>query len=400
MKKYHVALSFAGEDRKYVDKVAKRLQTEGVRVFYDKFEETKLWGKDLYTYFSDVYQNQAFFTVMFISEPYTEKLWTNHERKSAQARAFSENKEYVLPAFFDTTVEVPGVLKTTGYVDLSKLTPEQFAGKIIKKLKDSAVMLVTETHFSYSDAARADVDFPIKNRDEVSKIVTALRSYNWYKQSPAIEEIFDLDWSKRTPDEAFVLGRNIYQCADGGEHSAEAIMKDLRRWLAKLPAEWAEHVLNGMFYEAYFDHEGKFRGSKLKSKFLSELFAIGTVAKYERSIAYVQYALDPYRGSLGVLPNKTPEILRVIVRINAKDPPVLTSVKCQGKEQLNTAGKGADDPGWRFSFRGFTLEEFPELLIKFWNIPEGHLEVKYDKHLPTTTKVHLVKGKSLGALRV
>jgi hypothetical protein len=400
MKKYHVALSFAGEDREYVDKVAKRLHVEGVRVFYDKFEETKLWGKDLYTYFSDVYQNQAFFTVMFISEAYKEKLWTNHERKSAQARAFSENKEYILPAFFDTSVDVTGVLKTTGYVDLSKLTPEQFADKIVEKLQDSGVMLVTDIHFSYSDAARADIDFPIKHGDEVSEIVTALRSNNWYKQNPAVEKIFKIDWSKRTPDEAFVLGRNIYQCADGGENTAKAIMKDLRRELARLPTEWAEHVLNGMFYEVYFDHEGKFRGPKLKNKFLSELFAIETVAKFEKSIVYVQYVLDPYRGSLGVLPNKTSEILKVSVQIDAKDPPVITSVKCQGKEQLITVDEDAEDPGWRFSFRGFTLERFPELLIEFWNIPEGHLEVKYDKDLPATTKVHLAKGKSLGTMRV
>src|SRR6185437_12782717 len=135
MKKYHVALSFAGEDRRYVDKVANRLRAEGVEVFYDKFEDTKLWGKDLYEYLSDVYQNQAFFTVMFISEAYKDKLWTNHERRSAQARAFSENKEYILPAFFDTSVEVPGVLKTTGYVGLSGVTPEEFAEKIVEKLR-------------------------------------------------------------------------------------------------------------------------------------------------------------------------------------------------------------------------------------------------------------------------
>lgn len=58
-KKFHVALSFAGEDRVYVDAVAKALQAEGVDVFYDKFEEVDLWGKDLYTHLSDVYQNRA-----------------------------------------------------------------------------------------------------------------------------------------------------------------------------------------------------------------------------------------------------------------------------------------------------------------------------------------------------
>ena len=400
MKKYNVALSFAGEDREYVEKVAKRLQMKGVKVFYDKFEDTMLWGKDLYTYFSDVYQNQAFFTVMFISEAYKKKLWTNHERKSAQARAFSENREYILPATFDITVEVPGVLKTTGYLDLSKLTPHQFADKIIDKLQNSSVMLVTEPHFSYSDSAMADIDFPIKHGDEVSEIVLALRSSNWYKQGPSIEKIFELDWSKRSPDEAFVLGRNIYQCADGGENNAKAIMNDLRRGLARLPVKWAEHVLNGMFYEVYFNREGTFRGSKLKSKYISELFAIETVKKYEKSVAYIQYALDPYRGSVGVLPNRTPEVLNVSLEIDAKDPPVINSVKCQGKEQLIPADEDADEPGWRFSFRGFTLDSFPELLEEFWNIPEGHLVVEPDKHLSATTKVRLIKGRAMGTLRV
>lgn len=400
MKKYHVALSFAGEDRSYVDNVAKRLQEKGVKVFYDKFEDVNLWGKDLYTYLSDVYQNQAFFTIMFISEDYKRKLWTNHERKNAQARAFSENREYILPAFFDTSVEVPGVLKTTGYVDLSTLTPEDFADKIIDKLEKSDVMLVTTVHYSYSEAARADVDFPIRNGDEVSEIVTALRSSDWYTQSPAIQKIFSIDWNKRTPDEAFVLGRNIYQCADGGENRAKAIMIDLRRELAKFPADWAEHILNGMFYEAYFNHEGKFRGSKLKIKYLSHLFGIETVARFEKSIKYIQYVLDPYRGSLGVLPNKTPEVLRIRVKVEEADPPLVTSVKAQGKEQLVTISEGEDDPGWRFSYRGFSLDVFPEQLMKFWNIPEGHLEIKYDQDLPGTTRVHLLKGKTLGTLKV
>ncbi len=76
--KYHVALSFAGEDRKYVEAVANKLQSCSVRVFYDKFEETKLWEKDLYTYLSDVYQNRALYTVVFVSKAYADKVWTNH----------------------------------------------------------------------------------------------------------------------------------------------------------------------------------------------------------------------------------------------------------------------------------------------------------------------------------
>ena len=71
---YHIALSFAGEDRDYVDRVAKLLKDRGVEVFYDRFEEDTMWGKDLYTYLSDVYHKRARFTVMFISQAYANKL--------------------------------------------------------------------------------------------------------------------------------------------------------------------------------------------------------------------------------------------------------------------------------------------------------------------------------------
>src|SRR5690349_8525080 len=106
---FDVALSFAGEDRPYVDRVAHELRDRGVKVFYDLFEEADLWGKDLYARLSDVYQRRARFTVMFISAKYAEKLWTNHERRAAQARAFQEAQEYILPARFDET-DIPGVL--------------------------------------------------------------------------------------------------------------------------------------------------------------------------------------------------------------------------------------------------------------------------------------------------
>ena len=50
MYEYDVVLSFAGEDRVYVQDIAKKLKAKGIKVFYDEFEEAKLWGKDLYQY--------------------------------------------------------------------------------------------------------------------------------------------------------------------------------------------------------------------------------------------------------------------------------------------------------------------------------------------------------------
>lgn len=45
MSKYHIALSFTGEDWNYVERVATHLRKNGVKVFHDKFEEATHWGK-------------------------------------------------------------------------------------------------------------------------------------------------------------------------------------------------------------------------------------------------------------------------------------------------------------------------------------------------------------------
>jgi hypothetical protein len=132
--KYEVALSFAGEDRQYVEKTADELKRRHVSCFYDGYELAAIWGKDLYAHLDEIYRHRSKYTVMFISKHYAQKLWTNHERKSAQARAFAESREYILPARFDDT-EVPGLLPTVGFVDLRKLTPSELADLIVKKLR-------------------------------------------------------------------------------------------------------------------------------------------------------------------------------------------------------------------------------------------------------------------------
>lgn len=129
---YVVALSFAGEDRKYAKELAQVLTANSINVFYDEYEEATLWGKNLYTHLSEVYQKQARFCVMFLSQHYAQKLWTNHEREAAQARAFQENKEYILPIRLDNT-EIPGILPTIGYLKWSNA--DSIANAIIKKLK-------------------------------------------------------------------------------------------------------------------------------------------------------------------------------------------------------------------------------------------------------------------------
>jgi hypothetical protein len=130
---YDVCLSFAGEDRAYVERVARALTELGVRVFYDKHEEVTLWGKNLYDHLDYVYRKAARFCVLFVSRHYASRIWTNHELQSIQARVLRENKEYVLPARFDAT-EIPGLRETIGYLTLRGRSPRQLATLICNKI--------------------------------------------------------------------------------------------------------------------------------------------------------------------------------------------------------------------------------------------------------------------------
>ena len=132
-KQYEVALSFAGEQREYVESVARVLDSRGIPIFYDGFERIDLWGRDLAEEFHEVFAHRAALAVMFISKEYVEKSWPRHERRSILSRAIQERTEYVLPVRFDDTV-VPGMPSTVKYERADDHTPEKLAAMIAEKL--------------------------------------------------------------------------------------------------------------------------------------------------------------------------------------------------------------------------------------------------------------------------
>lgn len=396
MHKYHVALSFAGEDREYVEKVASALRDAGVDVFYDMFDEVNLWGKDHYSHLSDVYQNRAIFTVMFVSAAYRDKLWTNHERKSAQARAFTDSSDYILPAQFDETIEIPGLLKTTGYVPLARKSPDQLAVMIAQKLQKAGVRLSAQ--FNYSAPAKADIDFPLRKGKLACDLIRAMKSYTWGSQAPAVSQFLDSDWSSFSADELFVLGRNIYQCACGGERRALGAVTNIRRELAAHTDDDALDVLNGMLFEVYFDSRGEFRGEKVKGRCIDELLTIQPVARFKPSINFIRRALEPYTSSLLIRPNIDPERVRIHLAVRRTDPPTVYSVLVNGVEHLRRISGEAniDSRLWRFSYQAFKQKDLTSELAEQWAIPEPQLEMTCAPQIDA--KIKLVLSKDMGII--
>lgn len=134
---YDVALSFAGEQRPLAEALAEGLKREGLRVFYDGFEQASLWGENLYDHLHDVYFQKARYCLLIASNDYASKVWTNHERQSAQARALNEKGAYILPLRVDDT-EIPGLRPTVSYVDTREKSVEAIVELVVEKVRREA----------------------------------------------------------------------------------------------------------------------------------------------------------------------------------------------------------------------------------------------------------------------
>ncbi len=173
--RYDVTFSFAGEDRATAEKLARLLRRSGARVFYDAWEQADLWGKDLYQHLDTVYRSAARYCVIFVSDHYVKNAWAKHELKSAQARAFGENAEYILPVLLDDA-QLPGLPPTVAHIDARTTPLAEIAQIFLTKLGidrevDVAKLLASE---DAEDRARALTEIALHGSPEYFQEVTDL----------------------------------------------------------------------------------------------------------------------------------------------------------------------------------------------------------------------------------
>ena len=135
---HDAALSFAGEQRKFVSEVANIFQSEGIDIFYDEFYEGKLWGENLAEYLWNIYYKQSKYCIMFISTEYITKAWPTHEKRLAIAKEIETLGGYILPVRFDDS-EVPGLDPDIKYIRANTKWPEEGKGKDPKEIVDAFI---------------------------------------------------------------------------------------------------------------------------------------------------------------------------------------------------------------------------------------------------------------------
>lgn len=175
--KYQVALSFAGEQRDYVERVSRALNKLGVIHFYDNDNRSVLWGKNLTQYLDEIYSQKSRFVVAFVSKQYREKIWAKWEMASAQNRALRQTDEYLLPVYFDD-VQLPGLIGSLGHIDAHTTSPEELAALIYEKVTGKEPNIIRSDTLPTHDQAlsRPRVNFYEQELQALQKIYCDLQA--------------------------------------------------------------------------------------------------------------------------------------------------------------------------------------------------------------------------------
>jgi len=131
--RYEVAISYAGEDKKIAEELAKRLRDKNIKVFIDRFSQADLWGKNLSNEFKELFGPKADYVLTLISKHYVVKDWTDFEFTVARGEAKKRNREFILPIRLDNAPMV-GLRSDICYLDYRKDGPKVIVNTLLQKL--------------------------------------------------------------------------------------------------------------------------------------------------------------------------------------------------------------------------------------------------------------------------
>lgn len=133
-KRFKVALTFPGERRDSVEKIADLL-VEALgekRVFYDKYFEAELARPDLDIYLQKIYHAKSELVVVFLCAEYEKKEWCGLEWRAVRDLIKNRRTSDIMPIRFDDT-HIRGLFSIDDYINAKDHTPEQIAEYIIER---------------------------------------------------------------------------------------------------------------------------------------------------------------------------------------------------------------------------------------------------------------------------
>ncbi len=110
---YDFALSFAGEDRPFAQRLYDHLAELGFSVFYDQAEQHRILAEDLEEFLGPIYRSGASYVIAILGRQYGQRRWTKFESDQFRGR-FGDRRIIpiwaadAMPTAFDMTAGIGG----------------------------------------------------------------------------------------------------------------------------------------------------------------------------------------------------------------------------------------------------------------------------------------------------
>ncbi len=188
----------------------------------------------------------------------------------------------------------------------------------------------------YSEEAMCDALFRFQKGSKIKEIVDGLKIRVWDTQKAAMAEIASIDFTAASANELFILGRNIYQAADGNCFAAQGFIDDFGLKQYILPQAKC-HILCGMAYEMYFDSKNQFRFTYKKGKY-TDLISLLELQEFYSSRQFIVSKLVKIDTCPIYIPGQN-ELMNIAVQCKREDDGIhVTDIIYNGRSVLFSSG--------------------------------------------------------------
>ena len=201
--------------------------------------------------------------------------------------------------------------------------------------------------------------------------IDQLKSYNWYKQNPAIDRIMKIG-KVGAPDtevnrsSVFVLGRNILQSAEGSSGSAITFIENFSSYIKNWEPCFKKALIDGILFEIYFDSNAEVRPRRFKATYFDEIMNNIKQMHIDKPYEFINSRLGKVKNRFVPLVG-TDTIYKFNFKINSDGE--TTSLTCNGK---NISETFKQTYGTIFS----KSSQIKNSLMLYYGISPNHIQVE------------------------
>ena len=225
----------------------------------------------------------------------------------------------------------------------------------------------------YSTEAYEDARYIIFIDGFIKEIVEDLKSHTWPIQERGINKVEKINYKDVSSNDLFVLGRNIYQAADGNCFAVQNFI-DRFDGAESIPNAAKLHILNGMLYEIYFDSSNRFR-EEFKLGYFDAVLKCCEKQAYYASKEFISSQLYKQKDVLLYYPGQN-ELLELCVFLEKNnDGVLLNDIAYKGRSVLYF-WNGEEYTGELGTYP-CRIGRFERMIAESLAAPTDYLRIKY-----------------------